>query len=122
MSPEILWPRYAATWSLPEAVRIAELAVCLADTVTYCDPNGLIEGRDALSAYMGGFQQSVPPGTAFRVRKVHHHNGRTLAHWALYGPDDTVLQRGTSFGALSDDGRLLAITGFFYDAADLQPT
>lgn len=116
MTPEILWPRYAATWSAPEAARVSELAVCLVDTVTYCDPNGLIEGREALSAYMGGFQQSVPQGSAFRVRSVNHHNGRTLAQWVLHGPDGVVLQLGTSFGALSDDGRLQAITGFFYDA------
>lgn len=122
MSPETLWPRYAATWSASEEVRNAELIVCLADAVTYCDPNGLIEGREALSAYMGGFQQSVPEGSAFRVRSVHHHNRRTLAHWALQGPDGTVLQRGTSFGTLSDDSRLLAITGFFYDAAEPQTT
>jgi hypothetical protein len=122
MSPEALWQRYAATWSATEAVRSAELAACLADAVTYCDPNGLIEGREALSAYINGFQQSVPPGSAFRVRSVHHHNERTLAHWALHDPDDTILQRGTSFGSLSDDGRLLAITGFFYDAAEPQTT
>lgn len=119
MSPETLWPRYAATWSAPLSVRTAELAVCLADAVTYCDPNGLVEGREAVSAYMDGFQQTFPPGSAFRVRSVHHHNGRTLAHWSLHGPDGTILQRGTSFGTLSDDGRLLAITGFFYTSDEM---
>ncbi len=117
MSPETLWSRYAAIWSAPESIRTAELAACLSDAVTYCDPNGLIESREALSAYMGGFQLSAPPGSAFRIGSVHHHNGRTLAHWALHGPDDAILQRGTSFGVLSEDGRLLAITGFFYDEA-----
>lgn len=118
MSPEALWPRYAAVWSAPAAVRTAELAACLADAATYCDPNGVIEGRDALSAYMGGFQESVPQGAAFRIRSVHHHNGRTLAHWALHGPDEAILQRGISFGLVAEDGRFLAITGFFFEAAE----
>ena len=112
MSPETLWGRYAAIWSLDADARTGELAVCLADDVTYCDPNGLIEGRTAFSAYMGGFQQSVPGGE-FRIRAVLHHHGRTLAHWALHAPDGSAVQTGASFGLLSEDGRLLAITGFF---------
>jgi len=99
MSPETLWNRYAATWSRDSDTRIGELAACLADDVTYCDPNGPIEDRLAISAYMSDFQQSVPGGT-FRIRTI------------LHGPDNSTLQTGTSFGLLSDDGRLRSITGF----------
>ena len=120
MSPEELWNRYSAIWSLDADARTDELAVCLADDVTYCDPNGLVEGRPALSTYMGGFQQSVSGG-AFRIRAVLHHHDRTLAHWALHGSDGGVLQTGTSFGLLSEDGRLRTITGFFYAADQDQP-
>jgi hypothetical protein len=59
MTPDALWTRYAKIWSANAEVRIGELAACLADDVTYCDPNGLIEGRSALSAYMEGFQQQA---------------------------------------------------------------
>ncbi|MGO8918142.1 MAG: nuclear transport factor 2 family protein [Stellaceae bacterium] len=120
MTPEALWHRYSAIWSLDAVDRDAELVACLADDATYCDPNGLLAGRAALSDYMGGFRRSVPGGK-FRIRSVLHHHDRTLAHWALHGPDVGVLQTGTSFGALSEDGRLLAITGFFYAAAEDQP-
>ncbi len=112
MTPEALWQRYAAIWSLDAAKREAELAACLADDITYCDPNGVVAGRAALSAYMGGFQKSVPGGR-FRIRAVLHHHDRTLAHWALHSPDGGVLQTGASFGALSEAGQLHAITGFF---------
>jgi hypothetical protein len=124
MSPETLWNRYAAIWSSDADVRVGELSACLTDDATYCDPNGLIEGPKALSAYMGGFQQSVP-GATFRIRSVVHHHNRTLAHWALHGPNDTndkALQTGTSFGLLADDGRLRSISGFFYPTDQQQAT
>ena len=113
MTPEALWERYSAIWSTPEAARAAELAACLADEATYCDPNGLVEGRGALSAYMGGFQENAP-GCSFRIKSVLDHNGRTLSNWSMVGPDGAVLQDGTSFALLAEDGRLQAITGFFY--------
>jgi hypothetical protein len=112
MTPDALWQRYAAIWSLDAEQRQAELAACLADDATYCDPNGLLLGRAALSDYMGEFQSSVPGGR-FHIRSVLHHHDRSLADWSLLGADGGVLQRGTSFGALAEDGRLHAISGFF---------
>lgn len=112
MTPEILWQHYAATWSLDPLVREAALATCLAEDVTYCDPNGLIEGRASLSAYMDGFQQAVAGGR-FEIRNVLQHHDRTMADWVLRVSDDSVVQSGTSFGLLSADGRLRTITGFF---------
>lgn len=117
MPPEELWPRYAAIWSKPEAERDAELSLCLSRDVSYLDPNGLRFGRAALSAYMGDFQAGMP-GTGFRIDQVLHHHGRTLANWSLLGAGDTVVQTGTSFGELAEDGRLRVITGFFYPDAD----
>lgn len=115
MTPDALWTRYAAIWSLDAEARAGELAVCLSDDATYCDPNGLVEGRAALSNYMGGFQQNVPGG-GFRIRAVLHHHDRTLAHWTLQAANGAALQAGTSFGLLSEDGRLQTISGFTYAA------
>jgi hypothetical protein len=113
MTADTLWRRYSSIWSEPDAARRAdELAVCLADNASYCDPNGLIEGRAALSEYMAGFQQTVPGGT-FRLNGLRQHNDRTLANWSMLGPDGKVLQDGVSFAQLSVDGRLQAISGFF---------
>jgi len=58
MEPEALWKRYAAVWSTGADRRREELLACVADDVTYCDPNRLIKGRVALSDYM--FTQPMP--------------------------------------------------------------
>jgi hypothetical protein len=114
MTPDALWRRYADVWSRPDAAeRSAELAACLAEDATYCDPNGLLAGRAALSEYMGQFQAGVPGGR-FQLRSVLHHHGRSLAHWSLHGADERVMQTGTSFGMHTEDGKLRAISGFFY--------
>jgi hypothetical protein len=112
MTPDVLWNRYAATWSLANEQREGELAACLADDVTYCDPNHSAAGRAALSDYMEQFQRSVPGGR-FRILSVLYHHDRSLAEWTLHSADAQLLQRGTSFGLFAADGRLLNITGFF---------
>lgn len=112
MTTEALWTRYAAIWSLDAGRRESELVACLADDITYSDPNGLLAGRSMLSAYMEQFRASVPGGW-FHIRAVLQHHDRSLADWELRGEDSAVIQTGTSFGTLSDDGRLRAITGFF---------
>ncbi len=117
MEIETLWKRYAAIWSLDVDARSTELTACLSPEIVYCDPNGTIEGQVALSEYMGGFQDSAP-GARFEIRWVRDHHDRSLAHWELCGPDDRVLQTGTSFGLRAPDGRLRSITGFFHPEGD----
>lgn len=112
MTPDAVWKRYAAIWSLAAAEREMELAVCLAGDATYCDPNGPLTEHAALPAYMGRFQDSVP-GARLHIRSVLHHHDQSLANWILLGIDGTALQAGTSFGILTKDGRLGAISGFF---------
>jgi ketosteroid isomerase-like protein len=121
MTPEALWNEYAATWSLPADERDRRLPECVVDEATYCDPNGLIEGRAALSDYMAEFQRSVPGGR-FQIRSVVHHHDRSLAHWALCASDGNPLRTGVSFAALAMDGRLGSITGFFDPAKTALPT
>ena len=112
VSVDALWTRYAATWSLPDDVRLAELAECVSEDVGYCDPQGPVTGRRALSTYMGHFQDAFP-GTAFRIESVVRHHDRTLAAWSLRDPADAVHQRGTSYAEVTADGRFGTITGFF---------
>lgn len=112
MEAESLWRRYSAIWSSDIDRRKTELEACLADDATYCDANGLLEGREALSAYMGGFQESVQGGS-FEILEVRAHHGRSLARWALRGPGGAILQLGASFAMHDDAGRLRSITGFF---------
>jgi SnoaL-like domain len=120
MTTDSLWDRYAAIWSLDAAARASELLACVTGDVAYCDPNGLVQGRQALSDYMGAFQDSVPGGS-FRICSVLHHHDRSLARWMLRGPDGRALQAGASFGLLAGDSRLQAITGFFDPPGQEQP-
>jgi SnoaL-like domain len=112
MTPHALWQRYAHIWSAEPGLRTSELQACLADACSYCDSNGLLEGRECLSAYMGGFQESVKGGS-FEILSVIHHHDRMLAEWRLVGSNGAVLQTGRSFATVADDGRLQNITGFF---------
>lgn len=121
MTPEDLWNRYSAIWSSPSERRRTELEACLADDATYCDVNGLLAGREALSAYMAGFQDNVPGG-AFEIIEVRAHHGRSLARWALRAASGEVLQLGASFAIHDEAGRLKTITGFFpLTAANVKP-
>src|SRR5258708_16118784 len=122
MTPESLWQRYAAIWSLPESTRMPELEACVADDVIYRDPNSEIQGRHALSDYMGGFRGSIPGGR-FQITSVLSHHGRMLAHWTLLGADGAALQAGASFALATEDGPLHSISGFFpLDKTSSQPT
>jgi len=117
MSIEVLWRRYAASWSLDEHARPDELRACVADDVVYADPQGVVEGADALSAYMAAFQSSVPGG-AFEIAGLLHHHDRSLARWRLRGADGAVVQTGTSAAMHNPDGRLHTISGFFDDTVE----
>ena len=111
-APIVLWQRYADIWSAEPALRAPELEACLHEECSYCDPNGLVHGRRALSDYMEGFRQSAV-GARFQILAVAEHHGRSLSSWELQGATGSVLQTGRSFAAHSEDGRLLHITGFF---------
>ena len=112
MTPDELWRRYAALWPAPADRRASELDDCVHEACSYCDPNGLLEGPAALSAYMEGFRNAMPD-TAFRIDSVATHHGRTSSTWVLVGAGDAVLQRGRSFATCDEQGRLQHITGFF---------
>ena len=112
MTPQSLWQRYARIWTSAPATRVSELEACLAETCVYCDINGIQQGREALSRYMGGFQESVKNAN-FEILSVLHHHDCMLAEWRLVAANGAVLQTGRSFATTADDGRLQAITGFF---------
>ncbi len=112
MTPTTLWQRYADIWSADAATRSSELQACLHEDCSYSDINGQLEGHAALSAYMGGFQNAIPRAQ-FHILSTAEHHRRSLSVWELRGADNVVLQSGKSFAALSPDGRLQHITGFF---------
>ncbi len=112
MDVEQLWRRYAKIWSSDQSTRERELQACLADDATYCDPNGLLAGRPALSEYMGGFQDNFP-GNGFTIIDVISHDGGSLARWTQYDANESTLHYGASFASHDAEGRLKNINGFF---------
>lgn len=112
MSADALWRRYAALWTDAPAARDAGLLQCVHEHCRYCDPNGEIDGPDALAAYMEGFRQAMPDAR-FHIERVAAHHGRTSSTWGLRRADGALLQTGRSFATMDEQGRLLHITGFF---------
>lgn len=106
------WAAYASTWSQTNVARAAALANLVAEDVTYTDPNSDIVGRDAFSAHMEQFQRNVP-GAYFEIIDIKGHHGTTLAQWRLCGQDGSEMMRGTSFAALTEDGKFASFAGFF---------
>jgi SnoaL-like domain len=106
------WKLYAKCWSQTEEERVAALAQRVADDVRYRDPNVEVAGRDALSAYMAGFQKAFP-GHRFEIREVMMHHGRSAAVWRRLDPAGNPVHDGVSFAAHDEQGRLRDIIGFF---------
>ena len=109
---ETLWTRYAASWSMPEAERLARLTETVSSEITYTDPNTTLTGIPAFSEYMSGFQANMPC-VGFAIREETDHHQRCLSQWNMVDAAGAVIGTGTSFAVLSDDGKLAHITGFF---------
>ncbi len=106
------WQLYARCWSQTDEDRRASLPERVTDDVRYRDPNAEVAGRDALAAYMAGFQRAFP-GHGFEIREVVAHHGRSAAFWRQTDGAGNTVHDGVSFGAHDERGRLRDITGFF---------
>lgn len=109
----VVWESYAAIWKLEGAT--AKRAACeepLSPECVYVDPLAQLSGWDELVGYMVEFHKQIPGGHFVTTDFLAHH-GRSLAHWNMVGGDGTVLGVGASFGAYSEDGKLLTMNGFF---------
>jgi hypothetical protein len=106
------WQHYADCWSMAEGDRPDALDAYAATDVVYRDPTIEVQGADALSAYMGGFQEAFP-GHRFAIVAVAAHHDRSLAHWEQVAPDGVVAMSGASAARHAPDGQMLEITGFF---------
>ncbi len=113
LDPSATWERYAAAWrATTRADKLAALATSVAPTCTYCDPLAVAKGHDALVDYMLGFHQQVPGGHFETVTFVTHHQ-RSVATWTMRDAARQVIGDGISYGEYGDDGKLVAMTGFF---------
>jgi hypothetical protein len=105
---------YVLAWATTDASeRRALLERCWADGGVYCDPLSRIEGRQALSDHIAGFQQSQPGFRIPLASGVDAHHNYLRFRWVMLDPNRNVVLEGFDVGELASDGRLQRITGFF---------
>lgn len=110
--------RYFAVWNETDPDSRLDLIVDLwSDDATYLDP--FLEGNGAtgINDMVTALQQQFP-GHRFRLSgTVDHHHDRLRFGWELVDPRqiEPVIE-GIDFGVMTDDGRLLSVTGFVHRA------
>lgn len=113
----IIWETYAESWKVPADEKKARYVDSLAPDCVYTDPLTQAQGWDELLAYMVEFHQQVPGGH-FVTKRFEVHHDVSLAHWDMVAGDGSVVGEGASYGRYGDDGKLVAMTGFFATAAE----
>ncbi len=105
---------YGAAWGETDAAKRAHLLEqAWADGGTYTDPQSHVEGRDALSELIGGFQAQVSGAKIVATSAVDKHHDTFRFTWAMRGADGGTMMEGIDFGELAPDGRIKRIVGFF---------
>ena len=105
---------YGASWNeTDEGERRKLLDRSWADDGIYQDPMGRAEGRDALVAHIGGFQEMMPGSTIEATSGVDVYGNVFRFAWVMRDADGAVALEGMDFGELAADGRVASITGFF---------
>ncbi|MEO1172958.1 MAG: nuclear transport factor 2 family protein [Myxococcota bacterium] len=107
------WNTYASSWgATSDKERRERYQAALDPECVYTDPQMQARGFDELLAYMKQFHEQVPGGY-FVTREFTAHHDRSLAKWNMCGADGTVLGDGISYGEYNQNGKLVAMTGFF---------
>ena len=82
-----------------------------ADDGVYADPDGTIEGRDALLADIAAFRER---GTRVELTSGVDAYGRHFRFtWATRNAAGAVVKEGLDVGQLADDGRIMSIIAIF---------
>lgn len=105
---------YGAAWreADPEK-RGGLLEQCWSAKGRYMDPSVSVEGREALSAHIGGFHAQMPGARIELTSGASAHNGRIYFTWRLVGADGAIMMEGVDFGTISETGQIEEIVGFF---------
>ncbi len=108
-----IWGIYAQAWK--ETTREAK-ALALEQSVSpecvYTDPLTIAHGHAELIQCMLDFHKQVPGGH-FPLTYFLDHHEVSIARWNMAAGDGTVIGDGMSYGQYGEDGRLIAMTGFF---------
>jgi hypothetical protein len=112
--PAAVVAKYGAAWAEPdEGTRRRLLEEAWADDGVFRDPGATVEGREALVAHIGAFQQAMVGHSIAIASGVDAHGSHLRFAWKMVGPDGAEAMEGVDFGELDGDGRLKSIVGFF---------
>jgi hypothetical protein len=81
--------------------------------VKFKDKFGLTGGLEELLGHIAAVHQFMPGLRLERTGDVRHCQGLVLADWVAVGNDGTKKAVGTNAYALSPEGRIAAVTGFW---------
>jgi hypothetical protein len=111
--PEIV-ADFVKAWNATDSgERNALLAASFVAEGVYTDPAQVVQGRDALSAAIDGFQQTTPDVTLVATTSIDLIPGQYRFAWSLTSKDGTTVQAGEDEGALDGTGKIVRVTGFF---------
>ncbi len=101
-------------WSETDpARRRALLQRAWAPDAVYCDPLDHVVGREALSAHIGAFQESIAGGSiAVTAEAVRHHDSAHFP-WSIADATGATVLTGFDVVQLDEQGRITRLTGFF---------
>lgn len=107
------WETYAASWKAESASdKRALFEKSLDPHCEYNDPLTTAKGWSALTDHMLDFHRQIPGGHFVTRYFLAHHN-QSIARWEMRNGTNAVLGEGISYGKYNDDGKLIAMTGFF---------
>ena len=106
--------RWFAAWNeLDPIARQESVEELVAPDVQFKDRFGLTGGVEELLGHIAAVHQFMPGLRLKRTGEVRHCQGLVLADWIAVGKDNQERARGTNAYALSADGRIAAVTGFW---------
>jgi len=105
---------YLSVWSMTDSKqRLATLATCVTADVRFRDQYGAIDGREALSDYIGGAQRMLGPAILKADGPLDRVHCFLRQDWVVQGPDGKGLFRGQNFYELNEQAHFRLIVGFW---------
>jgi uncharacterized protein YndB with AHSA1/START domain len=103
-----------AAWAEPnDAARQRALASVATPDVRMRDRFSCIDGIDELTHHLAAAQREMPGLRLQKSGTVRHCQGTVLADWTAVGPDGQPRAQGTNVFALTPEGRIESVTGFW---------
>jgi uncharacterized protein YndB with AHSA1/START domain len=106
--------RWFAAWNDTDPIQRREsFEELVTPDVQFRDKYGLTGGTEELLLHIAAVHQFMPGLRVERTGEVRHCQGLVLADWKAIGSDGEPKAQGTNAFALSPDGRIGGVTGFW---------